>query len=170
MFLKSHCGRHHWRPFLCPLTPLPPSWQGRGFVWVLTHSVLREEGECRLIKTYCDSSLPLARGGFRREHATQPRRVRGQLTPWRRASQKDVPPWQTLEDKLPLFAFTHGFLRMWCLELWQPPCDMKLTCWEWWRERSCAMAWLIQLPSELHSRTSYLWARIFLLFKVIFSG
>lgn len=28
------------------LTPLLPSWQGRGIVWVLTHSVLREVSEC----------------------------------------------------------------------------------------------------------------------------
>lgn len=71
MFLKSHCVSHCWLSFLCALTPLLPSWQGRGFVWVLTHSVLREVGEYQLIKTYCYRSLPLVSGGFRCEHVTQ---------------------------------------------------------------------------------------------------
>lgn len=71
MFLKSQCGSHCWLSFLCALTLLLPSWQGMGFVWVLTHSVLREVGECRLIKTYRDRSLPLVSGGFRCEHVTQ---------------------------------------------------------------------------------------------------
>lgn len=59
-----------------PLLPHTPSsqltdWGGRGVVQMLTHSVLRDVGEFQVIKTFCDSFLPLISGGFRRKHASQ---------------------------------------------------------------------------------------------------
>lgn len=56
------------------LSPPTPSSRlaGEGFSLGADHSVLGEVDECRLIRTWYDSSLPLASGGCRREPVTLP--------------------------------------------------------------------------------------------------
>jgi hypothetical protein len=58
IFLKAHSSRHCRLPLLCVLPNLLPSGQG-GLGLHVTHSVLRDAGECGLSQIYCNRSLPL---------------------------------------------------------------------------------------------------------------
>lgn len=170
-FLRSHCGRRCRLPFLCPLPPLLPSWQARGSLWVLTILCLGKWMNVDWLELGMIVPFPWPVVGVDVSlwHYLAEEN-KGQLTSLRRASQKDVPPQWTLEDKLPFFAFAHDCLRRWCLELWQPPRDMKLKCWAQGREGGWVLAWLNEQTPELPTSGLLNWDRIFSLFEVIFAG